>query len=481
MPLSQPTNVKPSLTGALGDGCIDATENLVVSWQVNGQSPMTAYRIVIYENNETSSQVLSTGRVYLKSPFYGKDANGNSQTFSATIAASSMSAAGLVNGREYKIVITQWWNGSDAVTQTSASAFITRKRPTLSIDTIPSPLAVRSYTFTANYSQQQGDNLNWVRWYIASADDLGNPLYDSQNIYGTQLLSMTYDGFFPGTSSSTPNYAVRCVIQTENGIEIDTGWVLFTVYYQVQTATGQVNLSCADGGNGVLVSWTTTQTNNGFSVYRLLSETGEFVHVCDTEARVNSVLDYGAKSNVGNYRWYIYERGVSELATSPLLSDNLPILSSAFCIIEAQKDASQRNLYRALKTFCFRSNIAMADISNNNAPTVSKNFTRFPTVFSAPQNYKSGALSGLIGIVKRDDTTGKYGYYNDTAQARDELFELSSSSNTLFLKTPKGELMQIRISGDISTSVDYAHIQMPQNIKIPWIEIGYANGLSIVR
>ena len=34
--LYQPTNISPSMAGALGNGVIDANNSLTVSWQVNG-------------------------------------------------------------------------------------------------------------------------------------------------------------------------------------------------------------------------------------------------------------------------------------------------------------------------------------------------------------------------------------------------------------------------------------------------------------
>lgn len=45
--LYQPTNISPSMAGALGNGVIDANNSLTVSWQVNGNSPMTAFQITI--------------------------------------------------------------------------------------------------------------------------------------------------------------------------------------------------------------------------------------------------------------------------------------------------------------------------------------------------------------------------------------------------------------------------------------------------
>lgn len=258
MAINQATNITPSLSGAfsLGNGVVDALNDMTVSWQVNGQSPMLAYRVIIYQNNAASTQLYSTGKVTLSNPFYGKDALGNYQFFSFQISAADLASAGIVNGGEYKLTLTQWWGSTDAesVTQSSAAAFITRKEPYLHIDTIPSPVQSRSRIFTATYTQAQGDALNWVRWQIAAANDKGNPIYDSGNIY-TALLSCTYDGFFSGADSETPNYSIRCQVQTVNGVEADTGWVDFTVYYTVSPLTGLVQTRCLPNLGGIEVSW----------------------------------------------------------------------------------------------------------------------------------------------------------------------------------------------------------------------------------
>ena len=43
MALFQPTNIYPSSLGELGNGTVDITKPLAVSWQVNGNSAMTAF------------------------------------------------------------------------------------------------------------------------------------------------------------------------------------------------------------------------------------------------------------------------------------------------------------------------------------------------------------------------------------------------------------------------------------------------------
>lgn len=248
MALFMPTNITPDARGSLGNGTVDATQPLTVSWQVNGNSAMTAFSITIYTNDTASTQVYTTGQLSDNCPFYGVDYNGNAKMFSYEIPATS----GIANGNSYKLIIEQWWGSGDedSVTQVSASAFITRAAPTLTLAAIPSPMLTRNYTFTATYEQAQGDSLNWVRWMIALQNDEGNPLLDTGNIYGTAELQVSYDGFFWDNT-----YVVQCMVQTENGVIVSTGWQSFSVSYATNPILGAITASGCAHRNAVLVSW----------------------------------------------------------------------------------------------------------------------------------------------------------------------------------------------------------------------------------
>lgn len=252
MALFQPTNIFPSSLGELGNGTVDVTKPLTVSWQVNGNSAMAAFSITVYKNDAGSTQVYTTGKLTEGCPFYGTSYAGETVFFSYTVPADAMSGAGMANGEQYKLIIQQWWGDTDeeSVTQRSASVFLTRADPELTIDTIPSPLAVRQYAFTASYMQAQGDALNWVRWMLAVWGQEDDPLYDSGRIYGTAELRMDYDGLFSGTT-----YAVRCQVQTENGVQADTGWQTFEVDYATTAVTGAVTVCASCKKSGVRVSW----------------------------------------------------------------------------------------------------------------------------------------------------------------------------------------------------------------------------------
>ena len=249
MALFMPTNITPSTLGALGNGTVDAARDMTVTWQVDGQNAMTAFEIKIYANTPDSTQLYDTGRRTDGCPFYGRDAGGDVVFFSYTIPASALAAAGIANGNSYKLLITQWWTSSASVTQQSASVFICRSAPTLAINSFSRPVTGKQMTWTASYAQAQGDPLIWVRWQLAAAGSTDEPLYDTGNI-ATAQLQFSYDGLFAGQQ-----YAVRCRVETSNGVTADTGWVQFAVQYDTTSYSGAVETCVKRRQSGVLVSW----------------------------------------------------------------------------------------------------------------------------------------------------------------------------------------------------------------------------------
>lgn len=249
--LFQPTNITPSTFSGLGNGTVDVTEDLTVTWQVTGNSALTAYQITIMKNDTSSTVVYTGAKVTLEEPFFGVDFNGDVQYFSTVIPASQLSA--LSNGYEngYKLQITQWWGSTDAekIVQTQASFFEARDKPTLTLS-VPAQITSRSFQFTALYSQAQGDTLNWFRWMLSENGNVTDYLKDTGNIAGTEDVRMDYDGFFTGQS-----YMVRCIVETENGVEADTGWVVFDVSYELAELDGSVSVCAGANRQAILISW----------------------------------------------------------------------------------------------------------------------------------------------------------------------------------------------------------------------------------
>lgn len=253
MALFQPTNITPS--DLSGVGTIDALNDLPVTWQVNGtgNTPMTAYQIDIMMNDTDSTLLYSTGQVALSDPFYGADSMGNPQYFTATINAAALAAAGVINSKDnvYKLLITQWWSAGEYVQQSSASVFIARETPSVSISNFSATITTVSYEFLGSYSQAQGDPIEWARWQISGSAN-NDILVDTGRIYGVGELKTSYDGFLNGY-----NYIIRLSGETVNGAEFDTGWKTFVASYDLSVLDGAMTTCTRHDTDAVQISFPT--------------------------------------------------------------------------------------------------------------------------------------------------------------------------------------------------------------------------------
>lgn len=245
MALYMPTNVSPSTMGAWGDGTVDLNNGLHISWQVNGNSAMQAFQIRIYENDSLSTKVYDTGKRTDGCPFYGRDANGNVVRFDYRIGLTALQNAGMHNGKDYKLIITQWWSDTESVTQQSASVFRCRETAELTIDAFADPVTSKSATWTATY---QYASPVWVRWMLrrAGADEM---LLDTGALFTAQL-ELTYDELFNGVE-----YEIRCQVESTNGKIADTGWKSFSVAYETQKYSGTATAVVVKEKSGVFIQW----------------------------------------------------------------------------------------------------------------------------------------------------------------------------------------------------------------------------------
>lgn len=244
MALYQPSNITPSTFAGIGGGVVDATDNVSISWQVNGNSAMTGFSIAIYQNNASSTLVHTFTEASLSPAFYGTDANGN-PVFYVYEPGTTWSAAGLSNGNSYKLKITQNYGSSSSVVQNSESVFITRAKPTLSISPSSGTLTSVAQNFTAAYAQAQGDSVSWVRWVLKDADEA--VLDDTGTIY-TGVLAYTYSGFFTGNT-----YTLTCSVETSSGA-VKNVTNTYAVSYAEPEQTGGITLSC-NPDDSVSLSW----------------------------------------------------------------------------------------------------------------------------------------------------------------------------------------------------------------------------------
>ena len=241
MALYQASNITPSSLAGLGNGVVSALDDISITWQVNGNSVMTGFDIAFYRVNDDGTttpiqqHLTDTGLTV-----YPTDTEGNPTFYTYAISNSWANFLGLTNGNTYQFYITQNWDGG-SVTQIAPTAFITRRAPSLSLATIGTNGVVNSVTTTirANYSQAQGDTITWVRWELAEVSESGEitVIQDTGEI-NTIQTTFVADGLRTGST-----YAVRCTVETQNGVQVATNngdWTQFSVQYDTLPFSGDL-------------------------------------------------------------------------------------------------------------------------------------------------------------------------------------------------------------------------------------------------
>lgn len=463
--LYQPSNITPDELN--GTGTVDVTEDVVISWLVNGTSAMTDYEIAFFQNNAASTPVWTTGKVTLGTPFWGTTYDGTTEPFSVTL--SGLSGYGLSNGFEYKMRITQWWSASESVTPYTDSIIVAKATPTVTMGTIDNPLTDKEATFTATYSQAQGDGIKWVRWRIAYADDTENPFVDTGYIYGTGQLQVDYDGFLTDNS-----YAVNCTVESQSGVQATTGWVDFDVSYTLAASTAGATACQLANSSSVWVSWDMVQSADGYSIMRRTVGENRLIKIADVEATTGQIRDYSARSGQ-TYVYYVFPAGALAYLTEPMMTAPVKVQYWYWSIVEAEPVVGERNTFSVIAAYYFKYNVAEGQFSNNNNPQISQNFTRYPTRQGTTANYKTGTLGGYIGTIDRATVE-----YSDTIAQSEALFALSNTENALFLLDPKGHFMRIHTAAATTLTIDHKNRPMPQNVTVSWVEMGSTDGVHLI-
>lgn len=214
--LHQPTNITPSSLANIGNTTVDAADALTVTWQLNGDTPLVAYKIDFYLNNSTSQLLFSTGKITVSPSVVPKDKYGDPVFFTA-VREYPWSHIGVSNGGTYKYKITQYWGSgtNDYTEQYSDTVFSVVAEPDLSIvlnyppeagNFFPSP----KISATANVQLGSGDAVRAVRWVVSHG-----VVIDDTGFIETPVLDYEYDGIQPDSFSP---YTIACYIQTQLGM-----------------------------------------------------------------------------------------------------------------------------------------------------------------------------------------------------------------------------------------------------------------------
>lgn len=211
MALFQPTMITPDLVSGAENGVVFVSAAYVdLSWQVNGNSPLVAYRIQFFQNDANSTPGTDTGKVTI-TPFYPVSSDGTQNRYSVSLpygsSGSYFSIAEQDANKQGKLIITQWWGSTDAqsVTQRSASVFRVTAQTTASV--YGPTYSNGTFKFVASvtlpaYATYGESAVLWHRWQIITDpgyyDGEETVIQDTGKIWGASTYNWTANILPPG-------------------------------------------------------------------------------------------------------------------------------------------------------------------------------------------------------------------------------------------------------------------------------------------
>lgn len=281
--LFQPSNITPDILSGSGEGTVDASSPASVTWQVNGTSAMTAFRIKIYLNDTASTLVYDTTKITVSPSFYGTDAKGNIVPYTYAFGGATWASLGLSNGKDYKLSITQYYNDGteQSVSQYSASAFMTRSTPSVSIS-VSSTVSSVVLPISASYSQAQGDAIAFVRWALSYSENGTLTQIDDTGFITTGVLSYTAEGLIDGK-----DYNISLTVVSSTGQTV-TATANFSVVMTQQTIQNKL-VGAHTFGGAVELSWNSQKQVEGAGSGTYSFSGGKLVLASGASVTYNSI------------------------------------------------------------------------------------------------------------------------------------------------------------------------------------------------
>lgn len=207
----------------------------------------------------------------------------------------------------------------------------------------------------------------------------------------------------------------------------------------------------------------------GVEIYRYSQDDPILRRVYSFTGDTNSILDYYAPS----------QKPVSYLFVAHGSSEDVFVVTDPYTptfwfysILLCSQDSNGN--YHVEKEYVFKYGVESGAVSNNNEPTLQKNFTPYPNRQPASSLYKTGKVTGYIGTVSGAKV------YSDSISLQNAIYAISTSPLTKFIKTRKGDVIMMDTAASISMKTDDNTVQQALKATIDWVEMGDTEGLSIV-
>ena len=189
---------------------ISGSQNNDFSCQVNvSGETVTNYRLKIL--SMANASIYDTGTV-----------SASPNKFDKERLYHTVPSGTLTNGNQYKWAITTNPSAATPV-YSKETAFWAYSTPTVVFNSTPTTITAKSYNFVCTYTQAQ--SVPFTKWRMIWYDVSNSIIEDSGWNY-SGYISHTFDGF-----TDTATYKVKCFVENQVGVIVDTDFYIFLVDY----------------------------------------------------------------------------------------------------------------------------------------------------------------------------------------------------------------------------------------------------------
>lgn len=214
---------------------IDPSVNNTFSCQING-TKCVAYEIFIMKNSD-NSQVYTSTKVDLAETLYDKD------ILEHEVPADTLLIA---TATEYKWKIKTYYNTTDY--SESGEAFFTAfGTPTIEFDNFIPIVTTQSYEFIINYTHPQDVAIRKFKFILY---DNNNEILEETEWRFSGNIRHTFEGFI-----NESQYGVKCIVEDQNGITVETDIQTFTIEYGELTVPSFPTVKQKEELSAVEIEW----------------------------------------------------------------------------------------------------------------------------------------------------------------------------------------------------------------------------------
>lgn len=335
------------------------------------------------------------------------------------------------------------------------------------------------------------------QWKLSNTE--GDLVYDTGVIY-SPVVRLDYTGFLP------QDYVLTLIVQTSYSFKKE---IIIPLRYEgagIQEALRpQLQVTNLPLEACMHIEWDPDEVGPdlneidffdfiaGYEIYRLEKGKQQLKHIFSASGQATEFYDYTV-ANGREYSYYlypvIYSQDLEEryrvanayVTTYKTVNGNkIQLFNRAsftgwVLSVLSPNEGQKNGIYRMAKQFTWIANTSAREIRNNTNIVINEGYGRYPRIQRSRSNYLTVNLQGLIGYFDCESNE-----YIDNQKMINDLRELTTSNSTMVLRSPKGDIMNVVPTTELSYNFNENLDEYPTEFTLSFTEVGGVDNISVVN